>query len=55
MQCFPPATSEKLLPARQHGGTTSIIRNYDFLIEIKNVKEKKNTQKATGYAAETVK
>jgi hypothetical protein len=63
MQCFRRATSEKLLPAlpathinKQNGGTNRIIRNYDFpiCVQIKNVKEKKNTQQETGYAAETV-
>jgi hypothetical protein len=40
---------------KQNGCTTSIIRNYGFpSVQIKNVKEKKNTQQATGYAVETV-
>jgi hypothetical protein len=60
MQCFPPGNKSKIVrPAtyinKQNGGTTGIIRNYDFpsLLQIKNVKEKKRTQQATGYAAET--
>jgi hypothetical protein len=38
---------------KQNGGTTRIIRNHDFpsLCSNKDVKEKKNTQQATGYAA----
>jgi hypothetical protein len=58
------ATSEKLLPAptgyvhinKQNGGTTSTSRTtiFQVCVQIKNVKEKKNTQQATGHAAETV-
>jgi uncharacterized membrane-anchored protein len=44
------ATSEKLLPA-----PTGYVRfNFQVYVKIKNVKEEKNTQQATGYAAETV-
>ena len=42
---------------KQNGGTTGIMFEttiFQVCVEIKNVKEKKNTQMATGYAAETI-
>jgi hypothetical protein len=53
--CCPPRPATYI--NKQNGSTTSIIRNYDFqvCVQIKNVKEKKNTQQATGSnAAEIV-
>jgi hypothetical protein len=63
MQCIPPATKQEknCCPPRpasyknkQNGGTTNIIRNYDFPSSNKKCKREENTQQATGYAAETV-
>jgi hypothetical protein len=50
------ATSEKLLPAqtgytyinKQHAGTASIIRNYDFLSLCSNKKCKREEKYTTG-------
>jgi hypothetical protein len=52
--CCPPRPARYI--NKLNGGTISIIRNCDFpsVCSNKNVKEKKNTQQATGYAAETV-